>query len=320
MAIKSNIVSAAASFLKMDDVVGIPTETVYGLAANALRAEAVLKIFEIKNRPHFDPLIVHIGNIGLIPQLTSHFPEKAKILARAFWPGPLTIILKKNPIIPDVVTSGLDTVGIRMPDHPLTLELLQMIDFPLAAPSANPFGYISPTTAEHVMEQLGEKIPMVLDGGECRVGLESTIIDLSGESPVILRLGGISVEEIEAHIGAVDVRTISTSNPSAPGMLISHYAPRKPFYLGNIEELLVKYAGQKMGILSYQKSYGHHPNKVLSPSSTLREAAKNLFAYMRELDALDVDLILGEMVPDEGIGRAINDKLRRADGSVLQAE
>ena len=290
----------------------IPTETVYGLAANALNADAVVKIFSIKNRPHFDPLIVHISSLDKVHDLVLDFPSKAETLAKKFWPGPLTLVLKKRDIIPDIVSSGLDTVGIRMPDHGMTQELLGQLDFPLAAPSANPFGYISPTSAEHVMKQLGEKIPMILDGGNCRVGLESTIVDCTSHIPVILRLGGITEEQITACIGEVTVMTTSGSNPQAPGMLLSHYAPHKKIIVGVIKNLLAKHSGKKLAILSFEDEYLRYRNYILSEKADLSEAAKNLFAALRELDNSDAEIILAEWVPNVGIGKAINDKLRRA--------
>ena len=187
----------AKSLLESEHLVAIPTETVYGLAANGLSEVAVAKIFEAKNRPSFDPLIMHIGSIDQAQAISKEFPENAKNLAEHFWPGPLTMILPKKDIIPDLATSGLQTMGVRMPNHPLTLELLKSLKFPLAAPSANPFGYISPTSAEHVINQMSGRLPYILDGGPCTVGLESTIIDLTSEMPKILRKGGTAVEDIE---------------------------------------------------------------------------------------------------------------------------
>lgn len=308
----SENISQAADLLRKGDVVAIPTETVYGLAANALNADAVIKIFSIKNRPHFDPLIVHVASLEKVADLVTDFPPKAQSLAKKFWPGPLTIVLKKKAIIPDIVTAGLDTVGIRLPDHAMTIRLLNELDFPLAAPSANPFGYISPTSAEHVVRQLGEKIPMILDGGNCRVGLESTIVDCTSEIPVILRLGGITQEQITACIGEVTVMTTSTSNPQAPGMLLSHYAPHKKIIVGVIKNLLAKHSGKKIAILSFEDEYPRNHNYILSEKADLSEAAKNLFAALRELDNSDAEIILAEWVPNVGVGKAINDKLRRA--------
>jgi len=301
----------AQSLLKSGKLVAIPTETVYGLAANALNADAVIHIFETKNRPHFDPLIVHVGGMDQVDEVAAHIPEVAYRLMEALWPGPLTIVLQKHERVPHIVTSGLDTVGVRMPDHPLTLELLRSLNFPLAAPSANPFGYISPTSALHVAEQLGNRIPYILDGGECTIGVESTIIDCSGDTPTILRLGGTAVETIEEIIGHVQVNAISTSAPQAPGMLHSHYAPRKPLLVGNIHELLHDH-GSNVSILSFKDSFHNFRNIRLSETGDLHEAARNLFAAMRKLDADHHELILAEFVPDFGLGRAINDRLKRA--------
>lgn len=306
----------AARLLREGEVVAIPTETVYGLAANALNADAVLKIFEVKNRPHFDPLIVHVASIEDAKKITTDFNEKAQLLATKFWPGPLTLVLKKKNNIPDLVTSGLDSVGIRMPEHATTLALLRSLDFPLAAPSANPFGYISPTSAQHVADQLGDKIPFILEGGACRVGIESTIIDLTTDTPVILRMGGISAEDIKACIGPVRVNTSSSSSPQAPGMLISHYAPRKKFVVGDLDNLIEIHRNKKIAVLSFKRTYPAQTNRVLSPTGDLHEAANNLFAYMRELDTMDLEVIIAEFVPEVGIGLAINDKLRRASADI----
>jgi L-threonylcarbamoyladenylate synthase len=301
----------AQSLLKSGKLVAIPTETVYGLAANALNADAVIHIFETKNRPCFDPLIVHVASHEQVSDLAIEITDSAHVLMQKLWPGPLTIVLRKRDCIPHIVTSGLDTVGLRMPDHPLTLELLRSLDFPLAAPSANPFGYISPTSAQHVAEQLGERIPYILDGGECRVGVESTIIDCTMAIPTILRLGGTGVETIQELIGEVNVNAISTSAPQAPGMLHSHYAPRKPLLVGNIHELLHEH-GNNVSILSFKDSFHNFRNIRLSETGDLHEAARNLFAAMRKLDADHHELILAEFVPDFGLGRAINDRLKRA--------
>ena len=229
----------AKRWLEAGKVVGIPTETVYGLAANALDPDAVLTIFRVKNRPAFDPLIVHTDTLAKVRTLLMDLPPLAEKLARTFWPGPLTLLLPKQAPelvpqggIPDLTTSGLPRVAIRIPNHPLTLNLLALLDFPLAAPSANPFGYISPTTAQHVADQLGNQVPYILDGGPCQIGLESTIIgfDETGQ-PTVYRLGGMALEQIEAITGPLQVRDHSSSNPAAPGMLSSHYAPRKPVIL-----------------------------------------------------------------------------------------
>lgn len=312
MAKISNNIQEAQEHLKAGELVAIPTETVYGLAANALDANAVAKIFEAKNRPTFDPLIVHISYPSDVEKYAAAFPGPARDLAMTFWPGPLTLLLPKRKNIPDLVTSGLNTVGLRCPNHPVALALLRSLEFPLAAPSANPFGYISPTTAQHVEDQLGDKIPFILDGGPCSVGLESTIVGFEDESITIHRLGGLSVESIQAVVGKVEVKTHSSSNPQAPGQLESHYAPRKKMIVGNIDELLRKHYGERVGVLSFKTSYAVDCNFVLSAKGSVTEAAKNIFTMLRELDQSPVDVILAEYVPEQGLGRAINDRLKRA--------
>jgi len=305
--------SKAAAFLRNGEVVAIPTETVYGLAGNALNEYSATRIFEVKERPFFDPLIVHTSSIQRAEEFVLEIPDAARKLAEAFWPGPLTLLLPRRSIIPDIITSGLDKVAIRVPDHPLTLELLKMLDFPLAAPSANPFGYISPTSAQHVAQQLGHKIPYILDGGECGVGVESTIIGFENDKPIVYRLGGLAVEAIEKIAGPVTLMAHSSSNPLAPGMLKSHYAPSKPFLLGDLKQLIQQY-GNEAAILSFHKqySYTHSHQIILSPSGDLNEAARHLFGAMRSLDQAPVKYIIAELLPEQGLGRAINDRLRRA--------
>jgi L-threonylcarbamoyladenylate synthase len=311
-----DVVSARA-FLQEGKLVGIPTETVYGLAGNALDAEAVALIFETKNRPNFDPLILHTSSLERVGDFVSEFPAQLKQLAEEFWPGPLTLLLPKKPIVPDLVTSGLDRVAVRVPNHSLTLELLDALDFPLAAPSANPFGYISPTQPSHVEVQLGEKIPYILDGGPCAVGLESTIVGLEEDELVVYRLGGLEVDEIEKHVGPVRIRDHSTSNPAAPGQLESHYAPRKPFLLGDLKKLIAENLEKEadFAVLSFSDFFPEvklERQIALSPTGDLHEAAKNLFSAMRRLDESPVSLIFTELAPDAGLGKAINDRLRRA--------
>lgn len=308
-------VEKAGLLLKRGQLVAIPTETVYGLAANALDSQAVAAIFTAKNRPTFDPLIVHVRSLEAAADYVAHIPDQARRLAEIFWPGPLTLLLPKKPIIPDLVTSGLPTVAIRVPRHPLTLELLKSLDFPLAAPSANPFGYISPTTAQHVEQQLGNKISYILDGGECQVGIESTIVSFNSETPKVLRLGGLRLEDIEAIIGDVETSLHSSSDPLAPGMLKSHYAPRKPLYLHKKEELLKKEIDPDVGYLFYNKNeYLNCKSNCLylSEDGDLNEAAQRLFGYLRKLDASPVKEIRAEILPEIDLGRAINDRLRRA--------
>lgn len=318
MAITGNQISEAKEFLLKGDVVAVPTETVYGLAGNALDKKAVLSIFEIKNRPSFDPLIVHTDSLEKVKTFVSDLPEKAHKLAEQFWPGPLTLLLQKKSIVPDLVTSGLDTVAVRIPNHPLVLELLRTLEFPLAAPSANPFGYISPTSAAHVSAQLGDKIPYILDGGECEIGIESTIVGFENEDVVIYRLGGLAIDEIERVVGKVTIMPHSSSDPKAPGMLKSHYAPRKPLFLNYKETFGENTQDESTGYLLFDNFIAGVPKenqRVLSRTGDMREAAHNLFAYLRELDALPVKRILAERPPMKGLGLAINDRLQRASFS-----
>jgi L-threonylcarbamoyladenylate synthase len=303
----------AKALLDRGELVAIPTETVYGLAANALDAGAAARIFAAKNRPSFDPLIVHVATPLRVGEYVTDFPESAQALASAFWPGPLTLVLPKKNQIPDLVTAGLSTVGIRCPAHELTLELLLALDYPLAAPSANPFGYVSPTRPEHVQEQLGNQLSYILDGGPCRVGVESTIVGFE-ETPVVYRLGGIALEDIENVVGSVRVMTHSASNPMAPGQLASHYAPAKKILLGNAAELLAQNRNEKVALLRFHNRLPdtNVQQIILAPSGTLQEAAQNLFAALRQFDKMDITLVLAEPVPDTGLGRAINDRLRRA--------
>jgi L-threonylcarbamoyladenylate synthase len=315
MAKRGKDIQHAKRLLEQGELVAIPTETVYGLAANALEVTSVTKIFKAKNRPSFDPLIVHVADIEHAKDLALSMPGLALSLAEEFWPGPLTIVLPKRNTIPDLVTAGLNTVGLRCPNHPLTQSLLKELRFPLAAPSANPFGYVSPTSPDHVNEQLGDRVAYILDGGNCIIGIESTIIGFDGNAPVLLRRGGLSQEVIEDAIGPVQVRLHSHSNPIAPGQMDSHYAPKKKFILGDIYTLLKNGTHAQAGLLTFSDYYEGIPkeNQVrLSPSGNLEEAAQNLFASLRALDKMNITTILAEEVPETGLGRAINDRLRRA--------
>lgn len=308
-------IKRAKEILSNSDVVGIPTETVYGLAANAFDERAVAKIFSVKNRPSFDPLIVHTGNVDSMQDFVAEIPEQAKILAKKFMPGPLTLLLPKKEIISDMVTSGLPRVAIRIPNHPLTQELLNSLSFPVAAPSANPFGYISPTTAQHVEDQLGDKVKYILDGGPCHVGVESTILGFEDGHPTIFRKGGLAIEAIEELIGEVQVRAHSSSNPKSPGMLKSHYAPGCPVLIGTIKELLKEHSGKRIGVISFRDKYEEVEDKLnitLSKDGDFTEAARHLFSGMRLLDKYQPEIILAELLPEKGLGRAINDRLRRA--------
>ncbi|GGD57021.1 tRNA threonylcarbamoyladenosine biosynthesis protein [Emticicia aquatilis] len=314
MAVIGKDIKEAIEILKSGEVIGMPTETVYGLAGNAYNTEAITKIFTVKNRPTFDPLIVHTSSIERVHEFVSEIPEKAQLLAKHFMPGPLTLLLPKKDVISDLVTSGLDTVAVRIPNHPLALQLLENLDFPLAAPSANPFGYISPTSAQHVDNQLGDKIKYILDGGECKVGIESSIIGFFDGEIVVLRKGGLAIEEIEAIVGKVRIEEHSSSNPKAPGMLKSHYAPRTQLLFTG--DLLLAHEDTKLiGYLGFDKFHTSIPQEnqlLLSPAGDLNEAAKHLFAYMRLLDARGFDKIYTDLLPEKGLGRAINDRIKRA--------
>ena len=297
-------------------LVGIPTETVYGLAANAMDPAAVTRIFQAKNRPSFHPLIVHIHSLQQAIDWVEPIPSKILRLTEMLWPGPLTVLLKKKEHgIPDIVTGGSPWVGLRVPQHPMTLELLKQLPFPLAAPSANRFGYVSPTTPQHVADQLKEDIAYILDGGPSFIGLESTIVQVDEEDTCkILRQGGVSLELIKALVGTVKQGDSQTS-PQTSGSLKSHYATSVPLIIGEIPNLLSEHKAKKVGIISFQDFYPEITavhQRVLSPKGNLEEAAQNLFSAMRELDSLEIEIILTEVFPNRGLGRAINDRLQRA--------
>lgn len=301
-------------FLEKGELVAIPTETVYGLAGNGLDEQAILKIYQVKNRPQFNPLILHVANIEQAKELVKEIPDMCRVLVNVFSPGPITFLLPKSDLVPDLVTAGSDLVAIRIPDHVLTRQLLSELDFPLAAPSANPSGYVSPVLPEHVLQGLDGKIPYILDGGACRVGLESTIVGFEAGQVVIHRLGVISAKDIQAATGTTVITALSHASPSAPGQLKSHYATSIPLCIGDIEELAAVYKNKRLGILSFKNKYEvDRANQiVLSPSGNLAQAASGLFKAMRELDNSDVEIILSEKFPEEGIGLAINDRLSRA--------
>lgn len=305
-------IQLAAQLLQAGQLVGIPTETVYGLAANALDIKAVSKIFTAKNRPTFDPLIIHSASLEQAKEYVHDIPDKLVTLANTFMPGPLTLLIEKRNNIPDLVTSGLPRVALRIPSHPLVKALLEKIDFPLAAPSANPFGYISPTSAAHVLNQLSDQVAYVLDGGICQVGLESTIVGIENDEVTIYRKGGLAIEEIESIIGPVSIKPYSSSNPAAPGMLKSHYSPRKPLRLLNSNDFENCPVEKNKAYLSFQTPKNNGICKTLSLTGNMEEAAQNLFAFLRLLDEEDVEEIIAELLPEIGLGRAINDRLRRA--------
>lgn len=318
----------AKKLLTEGKLVAIPTETVYGLAANGLDETAVAGIFSAKNRPTFDPLILHVASIEQAQSLCTDWPEMADKLARAFWPGPLTLILPKADHVPDITTSGQPTVGIRMPNNRLTLELLSTLPFPLAAPSANPFGYVSPTNAQHVADQLGDRIDYILDDGECSVGIESTIIAIDNGAPKVLRLGGLSQERIAEILGVPVLEHLNqNSNPQAPGQLDQHYSPRcklialntmptadidpsvSIIYFSKVKAQRGSDNNSSDGSDYYFTDGSHY---YLSDSGDTNQAASNLFSTLRRLDQDNQKIAYFEWAPNEGLGRAINDRLQRA--------
>ncbi|MBS3820197.1 MAG: threonylcarbamoyl-AMP synthase [Planctomycetes bacterium] len=302
----------AADVLRGGGTVAFPTETVYGLGANALDANAVAAIFEAKQRPTFDPLIVHVATLGQARGVVSDWPPAAGELARRFWPGPLTLVLPKSDAAADIVTAGLATVAVRMPDHPLALAMISQADRPIAAPSANRFGCISPTTAEHVRDQLGPRVDLVLDGGPCGVGIESTIISLVDDEPVLLRAGGTPVEEIEQVVGPVRRACDEARRPAAPGQLPLHYAPRTLLVLCDQEALPECPRAGLLTLTSPPAGQSYEAVEVLSEAGDLQVAATRFFAALHRLDTLGLDVIVATRMPEVGLGAAMNDRLRRA--------
>jgi L-threonylcarbamoyladenylate synthase len=300
--------------LEQGEVVGIPTETVYGLAANIWNEQAIAKIFATKKRPNTNPLIVHVHSLEKAKEVAAHFPPKAEQLAAHFWPGSLTLILPKSPLISDSITAQQPTVAIRIPKHPLTLQLLQTLDFPIAAPSANPYNRISPTRSAHVEEYFPEIA--ILEGGNCEAGVESTIVSFEGDEVILLRHGAISIEAIEQKVGRILDRT-SGIDHEAPGRSKKHYSPLCELII-SYEPLFMLSAVQqkKVGILWFKEVKIASPkvfmNLVLSPSGTYEEAATYLYDALHKLEKEGVDLIIVERLPNEGVGRTINDRLERA--------
>ncbi|GAB7387881.1 L-threonylcarbamoyladenylate synthase [Bacillaceae bacterium] len=324
-------IGEAASFLREGEVVAFPTETVYGLGGNALSAAAVEKIFRAKGRPSDNPLIVHIAHERQLNELVASVPETAERLLRHFWPGPLTLVLPKRPIVPEAVTAGLDTVAVRMPDHPVARALIEAAQLPLAAPSANLSGRPSPTSARHVLEDLEGRIAGVLDGGETGVGVESTVLDVTGEIPLLLRPGGVSLEELQAVIGPVETDPGllgEKETPRSPGMKYAHYAPRGEMWLveGEGERMREtirrrakegRAAGRKVGILTTAEHVGDYDGDLVlscGKAGDLRSVAQNLYRVLREFDQAKIDYILAESFPRTGLGAAIMNRLEKAAG------
>jgi L-threonylcarbamoyladenylate synthase len=305
-------IDRAAALLRAGAVVAFPTETVYGLGACAFDPNAVARIFEIKNRPTFDPLIVHVSGEAMLESVVASVPENARALMARFWPGPLTLVMRKTPRVPEIVTSGLETVAVRMPAHPVARALLERVALPIAAPSANPFGYLSPTRAQHVARMLGDRVDLIVDGGATTYGVESTILLLEPQ-PTLLRHGAIPVEEIEAVIGVVARELSDATKPLAPGRLPQHYAPSKPIRLVADPHTVPLADRRDAALLAFcEPVEGYKAVRTLSPHGNLREAAARLFESLHDLDREDVTRIDAEEVATEGVGVAIMDRLRRA--------
>ena len=311
-------VSEAARLLKEGEVVAIPTETVYGLAGNAFEPKALAKIFAAKERPTFDPLIVHIADIAQLTDIAKDIPDSAYRLAEAYWPGPMTIILPKKDCIPDLCTSALPSVAVRFPSHPVAQAIIKESGLPLAAPSANLFKHVSPTTAEHVAAQLADRIAGIVDGGPCSVGVESSIISLVGE-PTVMRPGAITPEMFKAILGEVKIKE-STSKPGqpmlAPGQCDTHYRPQVPLYYGEVP------AGYTLPEHTVRIAFGTQTGPIpatvnLSATGDMVEATSKLYAFMHNLDKSEYDLILVDPIPNKGIGIALNDRLKRASIKTL---
>ena len=309
-------VGRAVELLRKGEIVALPTETVYGLAADALDPIAVAKIFEAKGRPRFDPLIVHLPDQDWLEKIIEPPTQDRQMILRLtekFWPGPFTMVLRKRDIVPEIVTAGLETVAIRISAHPIFSEIVRALGKPLAAPSANRFGRISPTTARHVLDELDGHIPLIIDGGPTTHGIESTIVSVHDGKIDILRRGPITSEQL-AKFGEVDIATERTKI-SSPGQLPSHYAPKTPLRIVDDLRSFAPEANQRCALLAWssiERDKRFVAIRNLSGQQDLREAAMNLFRYLRELDALDVDLIIAERVPGQGLGAAILDRLERA--------
>ncbi len=306
-------IERASEIIRRGGLVAFPTETVYGLGADGLNPIAVAKIFESKKRPTFNPLILHIADKNNLTKLVHINDERIERLIDKFWPGPLTLVLPKHEIVPDIVTSGNSTVAVRMPNHSVALELIKKCGTPIAAPSANKFGNLSPTEASHVYKSLGDTVDMILDGGKCSVGVESTILQFTGENVLLLRPGGLSVEEIENEIGKVKSVTKFSIRPNSPGQLLHHYSPSIPLYFLT-QENLEKYTDKKIGVLFFSSVNIKHnftSIKILSEKGDMKEAAANLFKHLHDLEKEEIDLILAEPIKEEGLGRAIMDRLKK---------
>jgi L-threonylcarbamoyladenylate synthase len=304
-------IEEAVAILRAGDVVVFPTETVYGLGADVFNPYAVAKIFEIKRRPRFDPLIVHIGARDSMYDIAEHVPSLAKRLADRFWPGPLTIILKKKEKIPGIVTAGLSTVGIRMPSHPVALKFIEVFGGPIAAPSANPFGYLSPTRVRHVMKSFKDRIPLVLDGGNSHYGIESTIVSINDDRITIHRHGAIPVEEIR-NMGEPIEDKVKGDTCEAPGELPYHYAPIKPLKIVDKEGEITIRDSSFLGFTETEMKPVSKYTRYLTRNGDMREAASNFFSHLIDLDQDDIHVIYAERIPEHGLGKAMMERLKKA--------
>jgi L-threonylcarbamoyladenylate synthase len=313
---RAKAVARAVEILRSGEPVALPTETVYGLAADAFRDEAVVKIFEAKERPRFDPLIVHLPDresLDRVAKIDEGSRDLVDKLIGECWPGPFTLVLPRREIVPDMVTAGLETVAVRISAHPVFAEIIRAFGSPLAAPSANRFGHVSPTTAQHVVDELAGRIPLVIDAGPTLHGLESTIVAVRGGKLEVLRQGPITTEALKAFGEVVPPQVVQ--RPEAPGQLPSHYAPSTPLVLTDDPASFEVSVNKRCGLLAWSSLTGaKHFTAIrqLSSRQDLREAAANLFRYLRELDRLNLDLIVAEKLPEKGLGAAMNDRLRRA--------
>ncbi|MFN5248028.1 MAG: L-threonylcarbamoyladenylate synthase [Bacteroidota bacterium] len=315
----TNSIDKAAALLVAGEVVAIPTETVYGLAGNLFNPSAVEKIYTLKNRPRNNPLIVHVKDLEAALPLITEFPKPLQQLAEKYWPGPLTVLLKKSKLVPDSITAGSDFVAIRVPAHPLTKQLLEQIPFPLVAPSANPFTRISPTKAEHVEHYFGDSIPCILDGGSCSVGLESTIIGMNNDTPLLYREGVLGKLLLESLIGPIEKFNPQKNTILTPGQWPRHYAPLTKTILCKREEIML-HVKDNTGIIVYKEpllSVNTNQQHILSETGSLVEAAKNLYQILHHVDKQKYETIICEMLPQEELGNTINDRLKRASSSEI---
>lgn len=306
----------AGRIIKTGGLVAFPTETVYGLGCDALNPEAAAKVFEVKQRPQFDPLIVHVADLKQLEMVVGSLPPLGQQLMDAFWPGPLTLVLPKQSVVPDLVTAGLSTVAVRMPNHPIAQALIREAGTPIAAPSANPFGYVSPTTAQHVADGLGGNVDLILDGGPCPVGVESTIVSLAGPQPELLRPGSMTIEQLSTVIGSIHQTATVNHKPIAPGQSSRHYATRTQLIiLASAGARPILKDNERAGLLTHSPARDTDDRfavvEVLSATGDLREVARHLFAALRRMDSLGLDRIYAEPCTEEGLGVAIMDRLRR---------